>query len=877
MSQTKAQLLNPLGEFELTGQLVGVGATFSGNVSIAGTLTKQDVTNVDAVGLITARNGINVTGGNVFIGQGGSGANNAELKLQAGAGTGNDIIAFLNQAGTTKGNLTYDTDNNFLLFNVNSGEKLRIDSNGGVKIGSGDATGIHNLAKLLEISGGDGGDLIIGNDVSTNIGAGAHIGAIAFKNIDNSTGSSPHYAGIRCEAVDTVGSMDLRFYTGTANLEADLPQLLINSGGDVGIGTVVPGSPLEVNGGSGLNVATFNSHHAQGLLINLQRSGTNIGYLGSGKNIADATGGVDDIGLRSQANLIFTSGGGTERLRIGTSGQLGIAGANYGTAGQVLASGGSGASPSWITVSAAPEIQGTASGAITAHKSCVVNTNGSISQVLQTTVPATTTKQDTELTNNGTYYPGDVKWLSSDKFIMMGRKMNDSNKGRYFFGSVTSGGAITLTNAAMWTGNYTDAWNTRIALDSSTDKFVALTQLDGDNAIYMRSGWINGGGTDITWESANWWNVGNNQKTSTIATDNNGGYMIAYRRDDNNMHFRHIQLNGSGSPQDISSEANWTYYNTNNGDYANGENKITMDYVPSVGAYWCVMEDYHRFVYPPNGVWLVAGGFFRACWVKSNGTGSAPTLTQATTTPFAGAAGNPDAGASNSMGYDPRFVYDPNSQKGILAYRRSFDGNKGMALVLSFTDTSAQPTYTGTGIEVTQNSCDGLSATVSTGTNMKKVVFYSSETGNTLVRSFEVSGTTLVGAGNTINIFPGQHYQNLAIDSNNYDDSIARYITMTQDEANGDYLSASTVDFPIVNTNLTDENFIGFAADSYADTATATIKVVGNTTTQSGLTTAQKYYVKWDGTLSTAPDPQGAPSVTAGRALSATSLLIQPA
>ena len=58
MSQTKAQLLNPLGELELTGQLVGVGATFSGNVSIAGTLTKQDVTNVDSVGVITARAGI---------------------------------------------------------------------------------------------------------------------------------------------------------------------------------------------------------------------------------------------------------------------------------------------------------------------------------------------------------------------------------------------------------------------------------------------------------------------------------------------------------------------------------------------------------------------------------------------------------------------------------------------------------------------------------------------------------------------------------------------------------------------------------------------------------------------------------------------------
>ena len=38
-------------------------ATFSGNVAIGGTLTYEDVKNVDAVGLITARSGIRVTGG----------------------------------------------------------------------------------------------------------------------------------------------------------------------------------------------------------------------------------------------------------------------------------------------------------------------------------------------------------------------------------------------------------------------------------------------------------------------------------------------------------------------------------------------------------------------------------------------------------------------------------------------------------------------------------------------------------------------------------------------------------------------------------------------------------------------------------------------
>lgn len=39
--------------------------------------------------------------------------------------------------------------------------------------------------------------------------------------------------------------------------------------------------------------------------------------------------------------------GGSERFRYGTAGEFGVGGANYGTSGQVLTSGGSGAAPSW--------------------------------------------------------------------------------------------------------------------------------------------------------------------------------------------------------------------------------------------------------------------------------------------------------------------------------------------------------------------------------------------------------------------------------------------------------------------------------------------------------------------------------------------------
>ena len=40
--------------------VTGTAATFSGNVSIAGTLTYQDVSNIDSVGMVTARKGIQV-------------------------------------------------------------------------------------------------------------------------------------------------------------------------------------------------------------------------------------------------------------------------------------------------------------------------------------------------------------------------------------------------------------------------------------------------------------------------------------------------------------------------------------------------------------------------------------------------------------------------------------------------------------------------------------------------------------------------------------------------------------------------------------------------------------------------------------------------
>ena len=52
---------------QFSGNVTGVAATFSGNVSVGGVLTYEDVTNIDSVGVITARSGVKITGGELTL------------------------------------------------------------------------------------------------------------------------------------------------------------------------------------------------------------------------------------------------------------------------------------------------------------------------------------------------------------------------------------------------------------------------------------------------------------------------------------------------------------------------------------------------------------------------------------------------------------------------------------------------------------------------------------------------------------------------------------------------------------------------------------------------------------------------------------------
>ena len=121
--------------------------TASGNVSIAGTLTYEDVTNIDSVGLVTARDGIIVTGGSVGIG-----TTNADFGLHV-YGAGDILIedsangsAHLrlrsSNGGTDVSNWKIKTSSNNFLYiendTVGGQSQFTIDNSG--KIGVNDAT-----------------------------------------------------------------------------------------------------------------------------------------------------------------------------------------------------------------------------------------------------------------------------------------------------------------------------------------------------------------------------------------------------------------------------------------------------------------------------------------------------------------------------------------------------------------------------------------------------------------------------------------------------------------------------------------------------------------------------------------------------------------
>ena len=121
---------------------------------------------------------------------------------------------------------------------------------------------------------------------------------------------------------------------------------------------------ITINHGSGSTTGVINLGNSNG---NGTLAQINMGH----------SGDTDHGNISYTGDMIFKTGGNSEKFRIGSSGQIGLSGANYGTSGQVLTSNGSSSAPTWQTVSGGssgmPTSGGTFTGGVTFNNSATVH------------------------------------------------------------------------------------------------------------------------------------------------------------------------------------------------------------------------------------------------------------------------------------------------------------------------------------------------------------------------------------------------------------------------------------------------------------------------------------------------------------------------
>ena len=262
---------------------INQNATFGNNVTIGGTLTYSDVTNIDSVGLVTAKNGLRIHAGGI--------------DLTSGISTFSDNIQIADKIihkDDTNTALRFPSADTFAVETAGS-ERLRIASTGRVGINT------NNPGSNLTVWANDS---VTDTDVFQ---VRSKTGALSIQ-VSDSDASNPEWA------IRTYSSEPIVFKQATEE------RMRIGSSGDVGIGTNNPQYALDISDGANSGIRIGVATHAYRIRTNVSTTNDYGFYI-------EDEEGTDLYNVRgphstTDPNIHKFYTGATERLRIQSTGKV---------------------------------------------------------------------------------------------------------------------------------------------------------------------------------------------------------------------------------------------------------------------------------------------------------------------------------------------------------------------------------------------------------------------------------------------------------------------------------------------------------------------------------------------------------------------------